>query len=109
MATAIPQNRAPFTVDEIALATGGRVVRAGAPSVGVCTDSRAITEGSAFVALVGDKFDGHAFLEGAAIDEASALMSLLAGEFSIVPIVSERSRKKPGESSNPARWYISTP
>jgi len=74
MATAIPQNRAPFTVDEIALATGGHVVRQGAASVGVCTDSRAVTEGSAFVALVGDKFDGHAFLEGAVAQGARTLV-----------------------------------
>jgi UDP-N-acetylmuramoyl-tripeptide--D-alanyl-D-alanine ligase len=66
MATAIPPNRAPFTVEEIARATGGRVVRDGKPSFGVFTDSRSVTKGSAFVALAGDKFDGHAFLEQAA-------------------------------------------
>ncbi|HMJ51519.1 MAG TPA: UDP-N-acetylmuramoyl-tripeptide--D-alanyl-D-alanine ligase [Polyangiaceae bacterium] len=65
MATAIPPNRASFTVDEIARATGGRVVCSGEPSVGVCTDSRAIRDGAAFVALTGDKFDGHAFLASA--------------------------------------------
>jgi len=65
MATAIPPNRASFTVEEIARATGGRVVESGAPSIGVSTDSRAITEGAAFVALTGDKFDGHAFLASA--------------------------------------------
>jgi UDP-N-acetylmuramoyl-tripeptide--D-alanyl-D-alanine ligase len=74
MATAIPQNRAPFTVDEIALVTGGRVIRHGAPTRGVCTDSRAVTEGSAFVALVGDKFDGHAFLESAVAQGARTLV-----------------------------------
>lgn len=73
-ATAIPQNRAPFTVDEIALATGGRVVRQGAATLGVCTDSRVVTAGSAFVALVGDKFDGHAFLEGAVAQGARTLV-----------------------------------
>jgi UDP-N-acetylmuramoyl-tripeptide--D-alanyl-D-alanine ligase len=74
MATAIPHNRVPFTVDEIALATGGRVLRSGAATIGVCTDSRAVTEGSAFVALVGDKFDGHAFLEGAVRQGAHTLV-----------------------------------
>jgi UDP-N-acetylmuramoyl-tripeptide--D-alanyl-D-alanine ligase len=67
MATAIPTNRAPFTVEEIARATGGRVVRDGKPSFGVFTDSRSVTRGSAFVALAGDKFDGHAFV-GQAVD-----------------------------------------
>src|SRR3954468_13522685 len=66
MATAIPPNRAPFTVEEIALATGGRIVRGGKPSFGVFTDSRSVTRGSAFVALAGDRFDGHAFVEQAA-------------------------------------------
>jgi len=66
MATAIPPNKAPFTVEEIALATGGQVVRGGKPSFGVFTDSRSVTKGSAFVALAGDRFDGHAFLGQAA-------------------------------------------
>lgn len=33
--------------------------------VGVCTDSRQIQPGNVFVALVGEKFDGHNFLESA--------------------------------------------
>src|SRR5882724_5537378 len=66
MATAIPANRAPFTVEEVAAVTRGSIVRRGAPSVGVFTDSRTLTEGAAFVALTGERFDGHAFLEAAA-------------------------------------------
>ncbi|MCC6555128.1 MAG: UDP-N-acetylmuramoyl-tripeptide--D-alanyl-D-alanine ligase, partial [Polyangiaceae bacterium] len=64
--TPIPQNSAPYTVDEIARATGGRVLRGGGGARGVSTDSRTIAGGAAFVALVGESFDGHAFLEGAA-------------------------------------------
>src|SRR5258705_8156395 len=74
MATAIPANRAPFTPEVIATATGGRVVRGGGPSVGVFTDSRAATRGSAFVALVGDRFDGHAFLPEVAGRGASTVV-----------------------------------
>lgn len=74
MATAIPPNRAPFTIDEIARATGGRVVQGGGPSIGVTTDSRAVTEGAAFVALTGEKFDGHAFLSGAVALGAKTLI-----------------------------------
>lgn len=33
--------------------------------LGVCTDSRAIEPGTLFVALVGDSFDGHGFVEAA--------------------------------------------
>jgi len=65
MATRIPPNRARFTVEEMARATGGRVLQGGEASIGVCSDSRAMTEGAAFVALTGDKFDGHAFLASA--------------------------------------------
>ena len=74
MATAIPANRASFTVEEIARATHGRIVHAGGASVGVSTDSRAIVEGAAFVALTGDKFDGHAFLSSAVALGAKTLI-----------------------------------
>jgi len=88
MATAIPQNRAPFTVDEIALATSGRIVRQGAATVGVCTDSRAVSEGSAFVALVGDKFDGHAFLAGAV---AQGARTLVVSKDDVAPVDAAKS------------------
>src|SRR5438105_292277 len=74
MATAIPPNRAPFTPEEIATATGGRLVRGGGPSVGVFTDSRAVVHGAAFVAIGGERFDGHAFLAEVAGRGASALV-----------------------------------
>jgi UDP-N-acetylmuramoyl-tripeptide--D-alanyl-D-alanine ligase len=74
MATAIPQNQARFTVDEVARFSGGRVLRTGEPSVGVSTDSRAIAKGCAFVALTGDNFDGHAFTAQAAAQGAATLV-----------------------------------
>ena len=74
MATAIPTNSASFTVEEIAQATGGRVVHAGGPSIGVSTDSRAVTKDAAFVALTGEKFDGHAFLATAVARGARTLV-----------------------------------
>ena len=40
----------------------------------VCTDTRAITPGCLFVALRGDRFDGHAFADAAIAAGASALM-----------------------------------
>ncbi len=63
MATPIPENRATFTLDEIVSATGG-VARAGDHLVvsGVVTDSRAEVRGKLFVALGGERFDGHAYL-----------------------------------------------
>jgi UDP-N-acetylmuramoyl-tripeptide--D-alanyl-D-alanine ligase len=74
VATAIPQNRAPFTVEEIAAATGGTILESGPPSAGVCTDSRAALPGSAFVALAGERFDGHAFLAQVAAQGARTLV-----------------------------------
>ena len=60
-----------FTPDEVVAATGASLKLA-APSKsprafrGVQTDSRTLTSGCLFVALVGEKFDGHGFLESAA-------------------------------------------
>ncbi|HEY4485747.1 MAG TPA: Mur ligase domain-containing protein, partial [Nitrospiria bacterium] len=50
-----------FTLIEIASATGGRLLR-GEPSTvvsGVSIDSRTIRPGELFVAIKGDRFDGH--------------------------------------------------
>ncbi|AUX26079.1 UDP-N-acetylmuramoylalanyl-D-glutamyl-2, 6-diaminopimelate--D-alanyl-D-alanine ligase [Sorangium cellulosum] len=74
MATPIPQNLAPFTLDELARATGGRVLRAGPAVRGVSTDSRTIAPGAAFVALSGERFDGHRFLDAAAQRGAAAFV-----------------------------------
>ncbi len=55
-----------FTPDDLVLATGGRLVGAPATAVGVSTDTRSIAPGSVFVALRGERFDGHDFLADAA-------------------------------------------
>ena len=52
------------TFEKIALWAGGRLVVGdplGAVTT-VCTDSRALKAGDLFVALRGDKFDGHTFI-----------------------------------------------
>jgi UDP-N-acetylmuramoyl-tripeptide--D-alanyl-D-alanine ligase len=75
MATPIPSNRASFTLQEVALATGGTLQ--GAPELqvrGVSTDSRADLQGQLFVALRGAKFDGHAFVNAALQRGASAVL-----------------------------------
>lgn len=56
-----------FTLKEIAEATGGNML--GEPEsvvTGVSTDSRQVAAGELFVALRGEHFDGHAFIEAAA-------------------------------------------
>lgn len=56
-----------FTPEELAAATGGRWLGPRAcAAAGLSTDSRSLAEGSAFVALRGERFDAHDFLAAAA-------------------------------------------
>ncbi len=66
-----------FSVAEIARAIGGRLVRTSsedAAVTGVATDSRKVAEGFLFVALPGERTDGHEFLGEAAAAGASAFL-----------------------------------
>jgi UDP-N-acetylmuramoyl-tripeptide--D-alanyl-D-alanine ligase len=65
-----------FTVREIAVATGGRVLRgAGDAQAGtIATDTRSLRQGEAFLALRGPRFDGHDFAADAAAAGASCLV-----------------------------------
>jgi len=67
---------AQFTVDELRRATGGRL-RQGeetTPVFGVSTDSRKIMDGSVFLALSGENFDGHDFAAEALAKGAAGLI-----------------------------------
>jgi len=56
-----------FTIEEIARATGGSVFGDSAGGVsGVSTDSRQVGAGELFVALKGERFDGHDFIAATA-------------------------------------------
>lgn len=61
-------------LSEAALATGGRVVGADAAFYAVSTDSRAIQAGDLFVALRGERFDGHDFVADCLQRGAAAAM-----------------------------------
>jgi UDP-N-acetylmuramoyl-tripeptide--D-alanyl-D-alanine ligase len=65
-----------WTMEEILLATGGKVIRQGAQNVfgEVVTDSKSAKKDSVFVALKGARFDGHRFLRDAARRGASCLL-----------------------------------
>ena len=53
-----------FTVDELARITNGTLIRnKGASITSVSTDSRECTDGTLFVAIKGEKFDGHDFIK----------------------------------------------
>jgi UDP-N-acetylmuramoyl-tripeptide--D-alanyl-D-alanine ligase len=76
MATPIPPNQAPFSLDEVLAVTGGELVRRGPreTALGVSTDTRSLRDGNAFVALSGPSFDGHAFLGDACARGAALLV-----------------------------------
>jgi UDP-N-acetylmuramoyl-tripeptide--D-alanyl-D-alanine ligase len=66
-------NRAPFTAAELASITGGRwTADAGADVTGVTTDSRAVVPRQLFVALTGERFDGHDYLDAVVAAGAAA-------------------------------------
>ncbi len=76
MATAIPSNRARFTLGQIAAMTGGRLQGpAGAVVDGVCTDTREELAGQLFVALRGANFDGHQYLRTALERGATGILA----------------------------------
>ena len=75
MATRIPQNLAPFCLDDVLVATRGSAKGPSWKSArGVVTDSRAIRAGNLFVALRGDRFDAHAFAAQAVEAGATAVV-----------------------------------
>jgi UDP-N-acetylmuramoyl-tripeptide--D-alanyl-D-alanine ligase len=65
-----------LNLEAILKASGGREICAGATSFsGISIDSRTIREGELFVALKGERFDGHDFLEDALGKGAGVIMN----------------------------------
>ena len=58
---------ARFTAEEVLKATKGQRIASGSIEAftGISTDTRSLTPGALFVALAGDRFDGHDFLAAA--------------------------------------------
>lgn len=78
MATPIPPNACPFTLGEIARASGGAIFPDGAETVavrGVSIDSRTIAPGALFVAIKGATHDSHAYLADVLKRGAAAAMA----------------------------------
>jgi len=69
-----------FTIEEIIIATGGTEIKGGGSSSaglfaeGICTDSRLIRAGNLFIALIGEKFNGHDYCQIAADGGASLFL-----------------------------------
>lgn len=72
----LPENSAAFSLSEVVQATGGRLSGGALAGrvAGVVTDSRADVRGKLFVALAGERFDGHAFVEQVARSGAAAVL-----------------------------------
>jgi UDP-N-acetylmuramoyl-tripeptide--D-alanyl-D-alanine ligase len=70
-----PSDEAPaITADELVQATGGRLLaRSDRPIRGAAVDSRLVTRGQLFVALPGERTDGHRFL-GQAVERGAAAL-----------------------------------
>ena len=65
-----------FTINEIALATGGRIIGPDSGEVSaISTDSRSVTAGQLFVPLHGERFDGHTFIAGVAEKGITAVLA----------------------------------
>ncbi len=75
MATPIPSNRVIFQPEELARAAQGRWLSPmRGPACGVTTDSRKDVRDHVFVALRGERFDGHLFASDVARRGAAALI-----------------------------------
>ncbi len=73
----MPSNRAEFTDRELVAILGDEALPAAAKSFrvrGVSSDTRQLSAGNLFVALRGERFDGHRFLRQAVDSGAAALL-----------------------------------
>lgn len=88
MATPIPKNHAAFSLPEVVLATGGEcaLVTPLVSARGVTSDSRAVVPGELFVALVGERFDGHDHV-AAACERGAAIILASRDVSAPVPVV----------------------
>ena len=71
----------PCTAREICAAVGGTLLQdSSAPVTGVTTDSRAVQPGQLFIPLVGERFDGHAYISKALDGGAAGCLTAAAPE-----------------------------
>ncbi len=76
MSTAIPTNRVELSLEDVAVQTEGRVLAGpGVVIRGISTDSRGDLRGKLFVALEGERFDGHDFARRAIDAGAAAVLA----------------------------------
>src|SRR6185436_18774481 len=83
-----------LSLDDVAIATGGALQGSRVAISGVTTDSRRISAGDLFVALTGERFDGHEFVaEAVRRGAAGALVSRrVQGDLPIPQVVVDDTR-----------------
>jgi UDP-N-acetylmuramoyl-tripeptide--D-alanyl-D-alanine ligase len=84
---------------EAAAALGARTSGGDVRFTGVSTDSRSIAQGDLFVALRGERFDGHDFLKAVAAAKAAAAMvdGKYKGEYPLPALVVRDTRRSLGD------------
>ena len=88
-----------MSLTEAAAMTSGRVSGADVRFSGVSTDSRSLKQGELFVALRGDRFDGHEFL-GAAVQRGAAAAMVdrrYQGPYDVPVVIVEDTKRGLGE------------
>lgn len=77
-----------LTIEEIAVLCGGKVIGDGSAKVEtVCTDSREAENGSLFIAIVGERVDGHNFLNSVTANGAACALCSRIPEGADLPII----------------------
>ena len=93
-----------MSLTEAAALSGGRASGADPRFDGVSTDSRSVGRGQLFVALRGERFDGHDFLGAAAARGAAAAMVDVRyqGQFPLPVVIVDDTKRALGELAR--RW-----
>jgi|TARA_B110000116_G_C16776471_1_gene556031 UDP-N-acetylmuramoyl-tripeptide--D-alanyl-D-alanine ligase len=100
----------PLSLQDVAVSLGACLVGDSVNFDHVSTDSRAIKSGSLFVALRGDKFDGHNFLKQAQASGACAVVvDSLCSDSAMPQLVVADTTRALGEISKLVREQFSGP
>ena len=100
----------PLSLQHVAVSLGARLIGDSVNFDCISTDSRAIKSGSLFVALRGDNFDGHTFLEQAQASGACALVvDNPRSDIAIPQLVVTDTTRALGQISKLAREQFSGP
>ena len=76
MKVKINVNNGSISAARVAAACGGRLIGDGSAEIGfVCTDSREVSPGTMFAAIVGERVDGHDYIGAAVVSGAAAVLA----------------------------------